>query len=415
MPGVFNCKEGKKMSVELLERVETREYLLDTEPTVKDLEERTAVVRKAGVMTPPIEKLGYNISPLVYMEDVRGDAAPGNSFKARGAYYAMTKLVARLGKKFKVATASAGNHAQGVANAAELLGVEADIYMPEGTPEVKIQGVRDLASEDLVTVYTKNPDTNKPFYSFDETQLAAQTAEDTEFLSPFNNPDVIAGQGTLAYEALKQRPDTDRLFVTVGGGGLLAGTLEAVAAMKREGLVKPDLKVVAVMLEGNDSLLETINNNWTLSPATGVNDFAEGGAVETIGDIPAVMIEKYKDHLETEIVTFDDMARALWELDFANQSNGSSLPVDETTSLVTRAGAMVRAQRRNLEGGHGKQNWLTVTTGSNASEAKLQKLRDRYMEMYLEAYKQQETEAVEQESTTKFGHKCLSLSGFIGR
>lgn len=403
------------MSVEVLDRVEAKEYFLDTEPTVQDLEERTAIVHEAGVVIPPIEKLGYNISPLVYMEDVRGDVAPGHSFKARGAYYAMKKLVARFGKRFKVATASAGNHAQGVANAAEILGVEADIYMPEGTPEVKIQGVQDLASENLVTIHTKDPDTGKPFYSFEETQTAALAAENTEYLSPFNNRDVIAGQGTLAYEALKQRPNTDKLFVTVGGGGLLAGTLEAVAAMKREGLVKPDLKVVAVMLEGNDSLLETMSNNWMPSPATGIDDFAEGGAVETIGDIPAAMIKKYKDHLETELVTFDDMARALWELDFANQSSGSELPVDETTSLVVRAGAMVRAQRRTLEGGYGKQSWLTVTTGSNASNAKLQKLRDRYMAMYDEACEQQEIEAAEQELTTKFGHGCLSLSGFIGR
>lgn len=403
------------MSVEVLEQIETKETFLDTEPTVKDLDGRTAIVHRAGVMTPSIEKLGYNISPLVYMEDVRGDMAPGRSFKARGAYYAMEKLVAKLGRKFKVATASAGNHAQGVANAAEILGVKADIYMPEGTPEVKVQGVRNLASENLVTIYTKDPDTDKPFYSFDETQSAAQVAENTEYLSPFNNHDVIAGQGTLAYEALKQRPNTDKLFVTVGGGGLLAGTLEVVAAMKREGLVKPDLKVVAVMLEGNDSLLETQKNNWIPSPATEVDDFAEGGAVEVVGDIPAAMIEKYEDHLETEVVTFDDMARALWELDYANQSSDSSLPVDETTSLVVRTGAMVRAQRRNLEGGYGKQNWLTVTTGSNASEAKLQKLRDRYMAMYDEACEQQEIEAAEQESATKFGHECLSLSGFIGR
>ena len=403
------------MSVELLEQAKSRETSLDIEPTVKDLEERTAVVHEAGVKTPPIEKLGYSISPLVYMENVRGDAAPGSSFKARGAYYAMKKLVTKFGNTFKVATASAGNHAQGVANAAEILGVEADIYMPEGTPYVKIQGVQNLASEDLVTIHTKDPNTQKPFYTFEETQAAAQEAQNAEYLSPFNDRDVVAGQGTLAYEALKQRPNTDKLFLTVGGGGLLAGTLEVVAAMKREGLVKPDLKIVAVMLEGNDSLLETMNNTWVPSPATGVDDFAEGGAVETIGDIPAAMIKKYKDHLETEIVTFDDMARALWELDFANQSSESNLPVDETTSLVVRAGAMARAQRRTLEGAYGKQNWLTVTTGSNASEAKLQKLRDRYIEMYNEACGQLEAEAFEQESATKFGHECLSLSGFIGR
>lgn len=403
------------MSVETVERVETKEYLLDTEPTIADLEERTAIVHEAGVVTPPIEKLGYSISPLVYMENVRGDAAPGHSFKARGAYYAMKKLVARLGGKFKVATASAGNHAQGVANAAQILGVEADIYIPEGTPDKKIQGVQNLASEDLVTIHTKDPDTKKPFYSFEDTQLAAQAAENAEYLSPFNNRDVIAGQGTLAYEALKQRPNTDKLFVTVGGGGLLAGTLEAVATMKREGFVNPDLKVVAVMLEGNDSLLETKKNNWVPSPATGVDDFAEGGAVEMVGDLPAVLIEKYKDHLETEVVSFDDMAWALWELDFANQSKDDSLPMDETTSLVVRAGAIKQAERHTLEGAKGKQNWLTMTTGSNASDTKLQKLRNRYMQIYNETTEQSQTEETERESTTKFGHECLALSGFIGR
>jgi threonine dehydratase len=381
-----------------------------TRPTISDFDERLAVVREAGVPAVPIETLGYNISPLVWMENARGDAAPGNSFKARGAYYAMKKAVARGVRKFL--TASAGNHAQGAANAANKLGVAVNINMPANTPEVKVQGVQNVSGDAPVHI--------KYFDTFEDAQADAENPpEGTENLSAFNNYDVISGQGTLIYEMLLQKPDTDVVYLTVGGGGLLASALEVVDTMKNAGLVKPTLKVVAVMLEGNDSLLQTLGqkNDWRPKQATGVDTFAEGGSVQRIGDIPAALIDLYKEHLETEVVTKNDMARALWYVEQANlhKSDDEKMPIDETTSLVTRAGALVRAERRNLEGGKGKENWITVTTGNNADPEKIQELHDLYQKMYDDAVAENERQTAEHEKATVLGRECLALGGFIGR
>ena len=412
------------MSAETLERYTTEDSqdelpFMETyvSPTIEELNERLSVVREAGVSKLPFETLGYNISPLVYMENARADMAPGKSFKARGAYYAMKKAVQRGVKKFS--TASAGNHAQGVANAANLLDVSADIFMPKQTPLVKVQGIRDLSDEAPVNIHVGQEVDNKivGFNTFDEAQKSAIAMDEAEFLSPFDNYDVISGQGTLIYEMLLQKPDLDVLYLTVGGGGLLASALEVVDTMKKVGLVKQSLKVVAVMLDGNDSLLETQKNNWILTPASGVDSFAEGGAVEEIGAIPAALIEKCEEHLETEVITKDDMARALWYVEEANRlrSDEDKLPLDETTALVVRAGALVRAERRDLEGGHGKENWMTVTTGSNASEAKLDELRDRYVDIYNRAVTEYEQEKAERQNASIMGRECLTLSGFVGR
>ena len=412
------------MSAPTLERYvtdDTKEQLPFMEtyvaPTIEELDERLQIVREAGVSELPFETLGYNISPLVYMENARADMAPGKSFKARGAYYAMKKAVQRGMNRFS--TASAGNHAQGAANAASLLDVSVDIFMPAETPMIKVQGIRDLSDGAFVEIHQHKlvNDQKVPYDTFDQAQKAAIEMEDAEFLSPFDNYDVISGQGTLIYEMLLQKPDLDVLHLTVGGGGLLASALEVVDVMKKAGLIKQSLKVVAVMLEGNDSLLETQKNNWILCPATDVDSFAEGGAVNEIGAIPAALIEKYEEHLETEVVTKDDMARALWYVEEANRlrSDDNKLPLDETTALVVRAGALVRAERRNLEGGKGKENWMTITTGSNASEEKLDELRALYVDIYNQAVAEYEQDEAERQNASTIGRECLALSGFVGR
>lgn len=417
-PGAFNFVEKRKMSAPTLEQdfmseeesVEKLPFLETYErPSIEELHERWQIVREIVPDDVPIETFGYRTSPLVWEQNARGDNTLTKAFKLRGAYYAM-KRAAERGVE-SVTTASAGSHSQAVALVGSMFGIKVDINMPRNTPELKVRATRDLGDKNYVTVDTD-------FDTFDDARIDAESkaTKEVEYISPYDNYDVISGQGTLAYEILLKNPDIDELLLTVGGAGLLASTLESVDAMKRAGLIKPTLKVVVVVLEGNDSLLETQKNNWIPAPATKLDTLAEGGAVEKPGDIPSAIVGINEEHLEIEVISKRDMARALWHVENENKKRRPEdrLPIDETTSLVTRAGALVRAERRNLEGGKGKENWMTITTGSNASEEKLDELRGLYLEMYNEAIQARDSERIRLQSTQVLGRECAALSGFIG-
>lgn len=358
-------------------------------PSTSELVERVAIIREAAIPPLTIERRWADLPSHANVEqyNLRPDLGPGNSFKSRGAYTAVRAAVLQHGER-RIGTASAGNHAQGVANAVQTFAargydVIAKIWMPANTPASKINGVTSFNYPGNRAV-----EIDMASLTFDQADTLARMDEDFHYISPFDNYDVISGQGTVATEALAAHPHTDKLFVTVGGGGLLAGTLESVAALKAAGLINQDLKVVAVLLEGNDSLLQTLHAG-TPSPATRLDTLTEGAAVAQIGDIPARIIQQLQEHLEFMTVTRDDLAEAHHHL----QQRNHQYPIDETTSLLPQAGARVLAATRNRYSA--PELWLTMTTGTNGSVEKTKVLEHHHQERIrqrtrqLRAYGQQ--------------------------
>lgn len=190
-----------------------------------------APVYEAAEHTPlqPMRTLSARLGCAVAVK--REDLQTVHSFKIRGAYNAMRAL-GEAERARGVITASAGNHAQGVARSATLLGVDATIVMPTVTPRIKVDAVRDLGGR--VLLLGDNFDAAKA-----EAQRIAQ-AEGRTFIAPFDDPRVISGQGTIGLEIVQQDAELDRLFVPVGGGGLAAGIAVLVKALM------PQVRVIGV-------------------------------------------------------------------------------------------------------------------------------------------------------------------------
>ncbi|SOD62105.1 L-threonine ammonia-lyase [Streptomyces zhaozhouensis] len=205
------------------------------------------------------------------------------SFKLRGAYNRIAALTPPDRERGVVA-ASAGNHAQGVALAASLLGVTSTVFMPVGAPLPKVAATRDYgASVRLVGQVV------------DET-LAAATAYAREsgavFIHPFDHPDVVAGQGTLGLELLEQCPDVRTVVMSVGGGGLLAGVALAIKARR------PDVRIVGVQAEGAAAYPRSLAAGRPLS-LPGAATMADGIRVGRPGDVPFELVAELVDDVRT--------------------------------------------------------------------------------------------------------------------
>jgi len=212
----------------------------------------------------------------------REDLQPVFSFKCRGAYNKMAKLsAAQLARG--VVAASAGNHAQGVALAAKKLGARATIVMPATTPRIKFDAVAALGAE--VILFGDN---------YDEacahaTQLAKKAK--ATFVHPYDDPDVIAGQGTVAMELLRQHPGPiHSVFVPVGGGGLIAGMA---AYIKR---LRPEIRIVGVEPEDADAMARSLCKGERVTlPRVGI--FADGVAVKKVGKETFRLTQLYVDEI----------------------------------------------------------------------------------------------------------------------
>jgi threonine dehydratase len=208
------------------------------------------------------------------------------SFKIRGAYFKISKLSAEQRSRGLI-TASAGNHAQGVAYAAEVHGVPAKIVMPAATPLMKVNNTKAYGAEVILEGKTYD----------DACAKAESLAKECgyTFIHPFNDPLVAAGQGTIAYEILQDLPDADIILVPVGGGGLIAGVAQLAKALK------PNIQVVGVEPRGAASMKAALaqGNIVTLSE---IDTIADGVAVKTGGDIIFPQIQKNVD----DIITIDD-------------------------------------------------------------------------------------------------------------
>ncbi|MGE0496798.1 MAG: threonine ammonia-lyase, biosynthetic [Ramlibacter sp.] len=191
------------------------------------------------------------------------------SFKLRGAYNKMAHLSPQQLKK-GVICASAGNHAQGVALSAHKMGVRAVIVMPVTTPQLKVDAVRGLGGEVVL-----HGDSYSDAYTH---AVALEKKQGLTFVHPFDDPDVIAGQGTIAMEILRQHQGPlDAVFVAIGGGGLISGVANYIKA------VRPEIKVIGVQMTDSDAMARSVAAKKRVTLAD-VGLFADGTAVKLVGE-----------------------------------------------------------------------------------------------------------------------------------
>lgn len=208
------------------------------------------------------------------------------SFKIRGAYNRIAKLTEEE-KSRGVIAASAGNHAQGVAFGAQKLGIKSVIVMPKHTPLIKVEATKKYGAEVILHGDVYDDAYNKA------KELQAEYGY--TFVHPFDDEDVIEGQGTIALEVLEELPDAEIILVPIGGGGLISG-VAAAAKMKN-----PQIKIVGVEPEGAASAVAALENNEVVELKEAVT-IADGTAVKKIGNTTFDYIKKYVD----EIVTVSD-------------------------------------------------------------------------------------------------------------
>ena len=205
------------------------------------------------------------------------------AFKIRGAYNKIVKMDDEAKQKGLIAS-SAGNHAQGVAYAAHKLGVKATIVMPKHTPLIKVEATQSHGADVVLAGEVYDDSYN--------TACELQKKHGYTFVHPFNDEDVIEGQGTIALEILEELPETDIILVPVGGGGLISGI--ACAAK----LIKPTIKIIGVEPEGAASALAAINEDQVVALKEAVT-IADGTAVKQIGEITFDYIKEYVDGIIT--------------------------------------------------------------------------------------------------------------------
>lgn len=218
------------------------------------------------------------------------------SFKLRGAYYKISQLTKEQ-REAGIVACSAGNHAQGVALAAQQSGIPAIICIPDGAPISKVENTKSYGARvELV----------KGVYD-DAYRRACELQQETgcTFIHPFDDPDVIAGQGTIGLELLNQLPDMDAVIVPVGGGGLISGVAFAIKSLN------PNVKVYGVQAAGAPSMAHALEKGEP-EALDRVSTFADGIAVKCPGDLTFALTQKYVDGVVT--VTDDEIATAVLTL-----------------------------------------------------------------------------------------------------
>jgi len=215
------------------------------------------------------------------------------SFKLRGAFNKIATLV-EDGKRDGVVAASAGNHAQGVAFAAKHFGIKSTIVMPESTPLTKVTGVRELGSE----VILKGANYDEAYaYAIDYAKK-----EGRDFVHPFADEEVMAGQGSIALEMLDEKSDLDAIIAPVGGGGLISGI--AVASKS----INPNIKVIGIASAGAPAMKLSYDAGKAID-TTSVRTIADGIAVRDTSPVTLDYILRYVD--EMDLVCEDEIANAI--------------------------------------------------------------------------------------------------------
>ncbi len=280
----------------------------------------------------------------------REDLQPVFSFKLRGAYNKIAHLSEAAAKR-GVICASAGNHAQGVALAARHRGVPAVIAMPETTPSIKVQSVLDLGGE----VVLHGDDYDSAY----ERALTLARERGLVFVHPFDDPDVIAGQGTIAMEILRQSGGAvDAIFVPVGGGGLIAG----IAVYTK--YLYPNVKVIGVEPEDAAAMYESLRLNQRIT-LDRVGIFADGVAVRRVGEETFALTKQFVD--EVLLVNTDEICAAIQDV------------FEDTRSIVEPAGALAVAGIKKFvarEGWKGRR-LVAVNSGANMNFDRLRHVAER--------------------------------------
>ena len=288
----------------------------------------------------------------------REDLQPVFSFKLRGAYNRISQLPKSQLER-GVITASAGNHAQGVALSGQKLGIRAIIVMPKTTPDIKVQAVKRLGGE--VVLYGDSFDVANKY------AIQRATEEGMTFIPPYDDELVMAGQGTIANEILRQWRDVDYVFVAVGGGGLIAG----VAAYL--GDVAPHVKVIPVEYDESACLKAAFEaNERVILPQVGL--FADGTAVAQIGEKPFEVIRLQKSDNSGPIVERDVILVNTDEICTAIKDT-----YDECRSIVEPSGAMALAGIKKYVEQHGieNKNMVSIVCGANMNFDRLRYIAER--------------------------------------
>ncbi|UQB42878.1 threonine ammonia-lyase, biosynthetic [Thiomicrospira microaerophila] len=312
------------------------------------------------VLTVPVydvaEETPFELAPLLSarMQNKvwfkREDLQPVFSFKLRGAYAKMVTLT-EAQRQAGVIAASAGNHAQGVALAASKMGIKATIVMPKTTPPIKVNAVRRLGGE--VVLYGE---------AFDEASVYAQQLmreHKYSFIHPYDDDDVIAGQGTIALEILRQHPKPlDIVFVCVGGGGLIAG----IGAVLKQ--VWPKTRIIGVEPEEAACLTEALKAGERIKLAQ-VGLFADGAAVAQVGEKPFEIAQTCVDEMVT--VSTDEICAAIKDV------------FEDTRAIAEPAGALAVAGLKKFvaERGVAGLEMAAIISGANMNFDRLHHIAER--------------------------------------
>ena len=284
----------------------------------------------------------------------REDQQPVFSFKLRGAYNKIAHLTKEQLAK-GVICASAGNHAQGVALSARKLGIRAVIVMPTTTPQVKIDAVKGFGGEVVL-----HGDSYSDAYTH---ALTLQKKQGLTFVHPFDDPDVIAGQGTIAMEMLRQLQSlgTDRLdavFVAIGGGGLISGVANYIKA------IRPDIRVIGVQMTDSDAMMRSVGEGERVNlPDVGL--FSDGTAVKLVGEETFRISRELVD--EFMAVDTDAVCAAIKDVFI------------DTRSIVEPAGAMAVAAIKDYVARHKTkgQTYAAILCGANMNFDRLRFVAER--------------------------------------
>ena len=291
-------------------------------------------------------RLGHQVSLK------REDLQPVFSFKLRGAYNKMARL-SPADRARGVVAASAGNHAQGVALAADKLGIKSHIVMGRNTPSIKVDAVRNLGAHIV--------------FAGDTYQQAADHAEKLArekgyvLVHPYDDPDVIAGQGTVGMEIMKEHPGPDAIFVPVGGGGLIAG----IAAYVK--YLRPKTKIIGVEAEGSACLAAALKAGRRVRlPLDTLDMFADGVSVARIGLAPFRIAKTHVDRVVT--VSIDEICAAVKDV------------FDDTRAIAEPAGALAVAGLKKYAEEAPRstgERYVAVVSGANVNFDRLRHISER--------------------------------------
>lgn len=280
----------------------------------------------------------------------REDLQPVFSFKLRGAYNKIFNLTQQQSIKGVIA-ASAGNHAQGVALAAHKLGLPAVIVMPRTTPRIKVEAVRNLGAKAVLFGDSYDDAYEHAMEIVDQEQLS--------FIHPYDDPDVIAGQGTVGMELIRQHPqDIHAIFVPVGGGGLIAGISSYIKYLR------PEIKIIGVEPVDAACLAAALEKNRRVVLKE-VGIFADGVAVRQIGRETFRVAKKCVDQVIT--VTTDEICAAIKDI------------FDDTRSITEPAGALAVAGIKKYveQTGVTGQTLIAINSGANMNFDRLRNVSER--------------------------------------